>query len=92
MPFEAEPGSGSSALEDALGTAGALAEVAGTLKEQSERDVSTVAYIYLEQEWHLAWWVVSDGVYVTREFAEQAPDPKGFLSDGDGEQGASAQG
>jgi hypothetical protein len=76
IPFTSQHESTDLIIENAINEAGSLAEIAGSL--QSGR-AHTVAYIYAAQEWHLAWWMNEEGVFISTSYAEQAPDPNRFL-------------
>jgi hypothetical protein len=78
----------------ALETGGRLAEVAGAQNDGTTQSAHRIAYLFDGVDWHLAWFVTDSGVYRTRNFAENAPQPERFLGypmlpdeAGDGEEG-----
>ena len=66
---------------DALDAAGVVAELAGAQSQASILgDLRLAAFIWADQEWHLAWWVGEDDIVrITNWFLANAPDPERFL-------------
>lgn len=76
IPFRTQDDASALLIENAINKAGSLAEIAGSLEPGRAH---TVAYIYADDRWQLAWWIDEEGVSVTSTYAEQAPDPNRFL-------------
>jgi hypothetical protein len=80
VPIEAGAEIATDALP-ALDAAAPIAELAGAQAESGVMgDLQRAAFIWKDDAWHLAWWVVDDdAVRVTNWFLANEPDPARFL-------------
>lgn len=64
------------AVTAALDSAGTLAEVAGHLNSGAYPGATAFAYLFDGRERKPRWLVTDDGVYCTKYFLDNMPDPK----------------
>lgn len=79
VPFSA--GSDLGELGAAIDSAGKLAEIAGSWRDETRVDAYIVAYLYSAGRWRLAWFVTDSMVFRTPYFVEHLPEPSRFLDE-----------